>query len=349
MKVRFDGQKMQQADSQRPLGNLKPRRSVHNDTMPKPFEGELSEPVGPRCQPDLFDSSVECTTNETNDKRLCISHFFGRNKLHTATIPRDYFPVLCRKHYQEKRSRWEKDLGAYAAFQCDNILKVLGNMAKKVFVDDHDNKWPWWCGFELRLPSLPDTETSRIAVPPWLSRMCSEAIENSTESSNAPRSLRCDLLQLVQIVKALKIWCVDTNSRLPEVEALPVTVGMVDKRALNIAEKNLKKFESQSNVLRNDWHRLEESSRAYHTLPGPVNEARQAFERSLQDVENAKQNVVFASADFEASAITLPAKRAIKTGSGHDPKRPSRGKAATVKARRDKRKSSTEPDKGNGE
>ena len=117
----------------------------------------------PHCEPDPSDpQGMKCYSNITGDGRQCISHFFGRNKQATATIPTDLYPVLCRVHNQEKQYRWKKHPKDMASFQCNAILLTLDRMSKKTF-HHSEIDWPWWCGFEL--PLIKQASLSDDNVP----------------------------------------------------------------------------------------------------------------------------------------------------------------------------------------
>ena len=90
--------------------------------------------------------------------RKVVSDFFGRNKKATASIPKPYFPILCRKCYQRQTYRMKTrqegevvDLSALAKLRCDGIIQVIEKMRKRTYEDPDGNEWPWWCGFELQL------------------------------------------------------------------------------------------------------------------------------------------------------------------------------------------------------
>ena len=143
-------------------------------SIPSPSYDTL--PYRPRCEPDPLDPTVYCSAPITSDDRQGITHFFGRNKKATHTIPGGIFPLLCRTHYQEKQYRWGDNVGALAAFQCDCILKTLGRMLNKRRLDEEGLEWPYWCGFEFQTCRPPDREAQaeRYFVPDWLMKLWSK-------------------------------------------------------------------------------------------------------------------------------------------------------------------------------
>ena len=219
---------------------------------PTPSPTSTSSSDRPRCEPDPLDPEVVCFARVTADDRQGISHFFGRNKKATHSIPDGVFPLLCRTHYQEKQYRWSDNTAALAAFQCDCILRSLERMAAKTWTDDHDIEWPMWCGFELQTQKEPDLEKARsdkYFVPEWLQKLCSKEEAGQDFISVGDRGgARYNFQQLVKIVRSIKSWCMENDARLPSVEALLITIGMINEVEVEEVKSNLRTATREYNL-----------------------------------------------------------------------------------------------------
>ncbi len=152
--------------------NMAANRSAHES--PAPSSTSTSSGHNPRCEPDPLDPEVICLAKVTADDPQGISHFFGRNKKATHSIPDGIFPLLCRTHNQEKQYRWNDTQAALTAFQCDCVLESLEWMAAMTWVDEDGTVWPRWCGFELQTQKEPKCRESSIRQA-LRSRLASEA------------------------------------------------------------------------------------------------------------------------------------------------------------------------------
>jgi hypothetical protein len=273
--------------------------------------------LAPRCEPFPLDSSIVCTAPLTNeDDRQGISHFFGRNKRETRSIPDGIYPLLCRKHYQERQYRLADQPGQLAGLQCDAILVSLTRMSKLTWTDENGLVWPFWCGFELQTckppegssavavdganafsdpdsnpfntnskpfaatnpfsdinPSynintpaatspLPKTTTTgptgtgtalsradKYFIPTWLISLCSRTATGQTHVPIGDRDgMRLSFHQLGQLVMSIKTYCLQNNVRLPNVEALPITVGMVDEKEVEMSKANVRSIKRELNI-----------------------------------------------------------------------------------------------------
>ncbi|RMZ85882.1 hypothetical protein DV737_g370, partial [Chaetothyriales sp. CBS 132003] len=285
-----------------------------------------------RCEPDPLDpDSNICLANVTTDDRQGISHFFGRNKKPTASIPDNMFPVLCRTHYQEKQYRWREDPAAFAAFQCDCILKTLERMCHRTFVDANGISWPYWCGFELQAqrpgsarPCRADSALSshnsedEPAVPTWLLPLCTNSSTHDPPPNTSftaigeRQPIRYTFSQLTLIVKSIKTYVLAHGTKLPSVEALPVTIGMVDEANLEEAKKKLKAATRELTVAQME---LTRHTQLAHT--GLNNRAGRARDLQLkaelrlkeEAVRDAQTRVSEAEKDAAATKETVPTKR----------------------------------------
>lgn len=261
----------------------------------------------PRCEPDPLDPSVVCLAKVTADDRQGISHFFGRNKKATQTIPDGIFPILCRTHYQEKQYRWNESAGGLAAFQCDCVLKALERMARKTWVDEEGVQWPYWCGLELQTCKVTDSEelrSDRHPVPGWLRRLCSKEETGQDFIPIGDRvGARYDFLHLASIVCAIKTWCIQNNARLPSVEALPITIGMINEVDLEEAKTGMRIARREYNLVSNQLTRAEEPE---------LEELREELERVEEGADLAQEVLNIARQDSEATKALVPSKRLAK-------------------------------------
>ena len=303
-----------------PLSNTDPQSIIKMDTLQSPATDLLSLPstpssttttIRPRCEPDPLDPDANiCLAKVTTDDRQGISHFFGRNKKATASIPEGMFPLLCRTHYQEKQYRWKEDLTAFAAFQCDCILKTLEKMARKTFVGPDGIEWPYWCGFELQT-QRPSTGKDDVTIPDWLRSLCEKNTSSQTFSPIGNRDgVRYSFTQIETIVKAIKTWCLLEKTRLPPIEALPITIGMVDEVEVEDAKKYLKHTTREHTLASAEIQRSDQSRREITKTKRLQLQA--ILQQKLQAVNAAQASANVAQRDLAASKSTLPTKRQSK-------------------------------------
>lgn len=261
----------------------------------------------PRCEPDPLDATSICTAKVTADDRQGISHFFGRNKKATHSIPNGIFPLLCRTHYQEKQYRWNDEPGALAAFQCDCILKSLERMATKTWTDENGIAWPYWCGFELQTQKEPEAgkaRADRYLVPGWLEKLCKKEEAGQMFISVGDRGgARYNFLQLAQIVMSIKTWCVQNKARLPNVEALPITIGMVNEIEIEDARQKMRTVSREFNLATAEMRKAEGRS---GKVPRKLRKAVEAAQEKLDCAETALN---IARADGESTKALIPGKR----------------------------------------
>lgn len=267
----------------------------------------------PRCEPDPLDPTSICTAKVTADDRQGISHFFGRNKKATHSIPDGIFPLLCRTHYQEKQYRWNDNVGALAAFQCDCVLKALERMASKTWTDEYGIEWPYWCGFELQTQKEPETENARSGkynVPDWLRKLCSKEAAGQDFISVGDRGgARYDFLQLAKIVQSIKTWCMQNNTRLPNIEALPITIGMINEVELEEAKQGIRAATREQNLANTNLVRAERLKQKTN-----IAALRDALERAREAVELAETAFEIASEDTRSTRSTVPVRRLGRRG-----------------------------------
>lgn len=111
------------------------------------------------CEPDPLDPDrVPCNAKIEHEDRQGISHFFGRNKRATSTIPTSCYPLLCRNHYQERKYRMKETPGIEAGQQCDAIAITMMRMSELTWTDKKGNIWPRWSAFELQMCHAPPGE-----------------------------------------------------------------------------------------------------------------------------------------------------------------------------------------------
>jgi hypothetical protein len=293
-----------------------------------------------RCEPDPFHPGLAVCTAEVNDDRQGISHFFGRNKKATASIPQQCFPLMCRVHYQEKGYRWGKHHpGVLADFQCGCIVKTLQNMAAITFTDKNGNVWPWFCGLVLQIPmpksrkpvkvrarknvtsqdhrapgSRVDWEeeddecvSNTASIPEWLRKLATKARSDdryALDDNYISNGVKYDIIQVISIVRTMGKWCLENNAKLPKVEAIPVTLGMYFDQALDKAKKDVKSLTIHKDRAASDLCSASTSS------------ARRDAEVVLKLAEDglliAKKNLSLARLDLEETAHMIPATRTTR-------------------------------------
>jgi hypothetical protein len=217
------------------------------------------------------------------------------------------FPLLCRTHYQEKQYRWKDTPVAFGAFQCDCILKTLERMAAKRWTDKEGIEWPYWCGFELQISSH-GAKKDETTVPDWLKPLCSVAASGQSFAHIGDRQgVRYSFKQLETIVKAIKTWCLRNDAKLPPVEALPITIGMVDEADLKEARNALRDATRLHTIAFNELQKYTQSRR----LDSRMREKQLQMElhQRKKEMEAAELVVKTAKADARETNETVPGKR----------------------------------------
>jgi hypothetical protein len=191
-----------------------------------------------------------------------------------------------------------------AAFQCDCVLKALERMARKTWIDQEGLEWPYWCGFELQICKVTNSEelrSDRHLVPGWLRRLCSKEETGQDFIPIGDRvGARYDFLQLASIVCAIKTWCIQKKARLPSVEALPITIGMINEVDLEEAKAGMRTATREYNLTSNQLTRAEESE---------LDELREELEHAKEGVDLAQEVLNIARQDSEATKALVPSKR----------------------------------------
>jgi hypothetical protein len=315
-----------------------------------PVQRHRTTTSGGVCEPDPLDPDrMPCSNPVVLDDRQGISHFLGRNKRPTSTIPTKCYPLQCRVHYQEGKYRRKDTPGAEAAAQCDAIALTISRMSKETWYDAAtDTTWPRWSGYELQLSKASEMASSNLAegraitqfsspgtpapergtpstklrkqkppapVPDWLAALCTRPADSTTPPSYAPvgdrHGIRYSASQLIRIVRGIKTWCIQTDSRLPGVEALPVTLGLAFEAELSVAKAQLDEVSRKYNVAAKEVRDAKAKGRSEEALEALESRAT-IWE---QHVEEAKHTLETIKADLESVRATLPAKRRARTTS----------------------------------
>ena len=208
-------------------------------------------------------------------------------------------------------------------------------MKQKTFTDADGNQWPYWCGFELqlqkqnpedkRVPTGDTTEdevpavgarraknksTINGPVPEWLEALCTRSSDSIAVQGYEPLGdrdgLRYNFEQIIAIVKAIKTWCRDTDGRLPAVEALPITIGMLDEYDMDDAKQLLKAAVREKRLAAGELQRSTGGSgRAKRALRVKLKEAEEM-------VQAMQESLAVAVADCALTRTTVPSKRQSK-------------------------------------
>jgi hypothetical protein len=172
-------------------------------------------------------------------------------------------------------------------------------------------------------------KTSPLApVPEWLAKLCSK---DESGQDFAPigdrRGARYDFAGLEQIVRALKTWCIQNNARLPAVEALPVTIGMLYEAQIDSVKHELNEAKRTANVTESQYRdavrRKARTAEAYLA----------AWEAAKVEVQDQQAELTKVKEHVQDANETLPQKRVHKTRSPNkvSPKKVSPKKGATPK------------------
>ncbi|KPI42893.1 uncharacterized protein AB675_1742 [Cyphellophora attinorum] len=167
-------------------------------------------------------------------------------------------------------------------------------------------------------------KTSPLApVPEWLAKLCSK---DESGQDFAPigdrRGARYDFAGLEQIVRALKTWCIQNNARLPAVEALPVTIGMLYEAQVDSVKHELNEAKRTANVAESTYR--DAVRRKARTANAYLN----AWEAAKIDVQDQQAELAKVKEHVQNANETLPQKRVHKTRS---PNKVSPKKGATPK------------------
>ncbi|MCJ1484133.1 hypothetical protein MMC06_004301 [Schaereria dolodes] len=99
--------------------NPTPKPSCTPDRSPSPGpSSDESAPYIPNC--------IYTKCNLRSPRRKVVSHFFGRNKTSTRSIPAHVWVYYCRKHYQ--RSKYRAEEHEYALNQIDLVKRQVDNI-----------------------------------------------------------------------------------------------------------------------------------------------------------------------------------------------------------------------------
>ncbi|ETN41561.1 uncharacterized protein HMPREF1541_03497 [Cyphellophora europaea CBS 101466] len=336
------------------------------------------KPPGGLCEPDPLDPDrVPCSNPVVLDDRQGISHFFGRNKRATSTIPTFCYPLQCRTHYQERKYRMKDMPGQEAAYQCDCISITLMRMSRLTWTDDMGLVWPRWCGFELQLchakeagkesgnesehgsPSIgkgkqkiEETTTATrkrkrrpvtsAPVPDWLVALCSSKhAEHDFAPVGERRGGRYTYDQLASIVRSMKSWCINNDARLPAVEALPVTPGLLAEAEANAAKNRIQPIQRLFNLAEKQIQdakvRGKKSTKGLEEIEdersAELNDAKESYRLALADLEGVKDTLpvrrkpkkrttkaedIKNEIESEAEAIDKPPAAVVKSNRGTD-------------------------------
>jgi hypothetical protein len=179
-------------------------------------------------------------------------------------------------------------------------------MSNKYWTDKNGVEWPYWCGFELQTCAKSTSDKSKSPkndIPDWLLRLCRQS--SGDEVLGDRNGVRYDFPQMVLIVQSIKSWCLEQDVRLPGIEALPVTIGMINEIELEAAKLELRAAERRFNLAKNELSRLEQSGRQMSELaPFQIE-----FQEAMDGIELVQESIELAKQDLEEASITLPLKR----------------------------------------
>ena len=179
-------------------------------------------------------------------------------------------------------------------------------MAAMSWTDEDGIEWPRWCGFELQTQKEPDPEKARsdnYHVPEWLRKLCSKKeAEQEFVSIGERGGARYSFQQLAKIVKVIKSWCMENTARLPSVEALPITIGMVNEAEIEEAKVALQTTTREYNLVGHQLTRAERTGGKLKVLQEAVQRAQEALEMAEEALENARP-------DGETTKSTMQVRR----------------------------------------
>ena len=228
---------------------------------------------------------------------------------------------------------------ARAEFHCDGILQALNLMEQRRHTGPDGIDYPWWCGLELQLTSqghqLEDdpeklqrevnaankkaskaaasknkkgtNSTSRVhtrempdRIPDWLLQLCTKDASDDQHINLGERAgVVYSFDQLAQIIKAVKTYCHQNSCKFPTIEAIPITIGLLDTQLLKHRKKQLAEARK----------RLKETAgRAKQLRRDDANKARavEEAETCKARVEALEEDVAAVAEDLQVSAGTIP-------------------------------------------
>ena len=115
---------------------------------------------------------------------------------------------------------------------------------------------------------------------------------------------RYDFVQMITIVNSIKTWCIETNSRLPNVEALPITIGMINEVEVEEAKQGVPAATREYNLAS---QRLIKAEREGQDAKLPT--LTEAIDEAQDGVDFAEEALEIARRDLEATCTTVPMKR----------------------------------------
>ena len=149
-------------------------------------------------------------------------------------------------------------------------------------------------------PDLEKAHSDNYRVPDWLQKLCSKKEAGQDLISVAETGgARYSFQQLVRIVQSIKSWCMENTARLPSVEALPITIGMLNEAEIDEAKVALRAATREYNLAS---HRL---TRAEPT-GGKLKALLEAVQHAQEELEMAEEALEIARQDGEATKSTVP-------------------------------------------
>lgn len=131
--------------------------------------------------------------------------------------------------------------------------------------------------------------------------------------------VRYSFEELVKIVFTIKGWCKENNTGLPRVEALPITIGMLEEQELELCKSKTRAQSREHTLAVNEHEKVRRTpsigTQAKNRAAKLVSQTR----HSLAILERSERE---AKARADDSNCTLPAKRSIKKSAFTSPDEP---------------------------
>ncbi|RMD40145.1 hypothetical protein DV735_g4986, partial [Chaetothyriales sp. CBS 134920] len=192
-------------------------------------------------------------------------------------------------------------------------------MYRHTWVDSNGIRRPYWCRFEFQAQRpganhFRKDESGEGTVLHALLHARTQPTEGEA-SPNAPlvpigdlKPISYNFGELGVLVRAIKTYCVENNTNLPNVEAVPVTIGMADEIRLATAKKQADAATHELALAEAEWRRFLASKSVGPRAPGdvPIKEVELRLDLSLKLHTKRTALAALSHAEKEAAATKMP-------------------------------------------
>lgn len=155
------------------------------------------------------------------------------------------------------------------------------------------------------------SRSTRIAaasgpVPEWLRNLCSrDHMEQGHSPIGERNGARYSFNQMATIVKHIKCYCIGNNTRLPAIEALPLSAGLDAEARIKAAKDEVRQPLRRYNVAEKELRKAQIAS-------GDTARLKEQLAERGSELHEAKEKQRLAEEDLNVSKKTLPVRRELR-------------------------------------